>query len=105
MKARYASNSILLLALNKINCYFQSRLHLNVKLCRKSNKSLPVTEDHTPGHQGETVKRKQKRVLSQEVVEGHANASLTYKQKFDIKMIIQTQMFSIDIEIYSSQQQ
>ena len=46
MKDRYASNSILLLALNKINCYFQSRLHLNVKLCRKSNTSLPVTDSH-----------------------------------------------------------
>ena len=92
MKDRYASNSILLLTLNKINCYFQSRLHLNVKLCRKSNTSLPVIEYHTPGHQGGTVKRKQKRVLSQKVVDGHANASLTYKQKFDIKTIVHTQM-------------
>ena len=59
-------------------------MHLNVKLCSISNKSLPVTEDPKPGHQGGTVKRKQrdsnkqKRVLSQEVVNGHANASLTY---------------------------
>ena len=105
MKARYASNSILLLTLNKINCYFQSRLHLNVKLCSIANKSLPVTEDPMPGHQGGTVKRKQKRVLSQEVVNGHANASLTYKQKFNIKTIDHTQMFSIHSEIYSNQQQ
>ena len=106
MKARYASSLILLLALNKINCYFQSRLHRNVKLCRKSNKPLPVTTDHTPNHQGATVEQKQKRVKSQEVrVDGHASASLTYKQNFDIKMIVQSQMFSIHTEIYSSQQQ
>ena len=111
MKARYALSLILLLALNKINCYSQSRLHLNVKLCSISNKSLPVTEDPMPGHQGGTVKRKQrasnkqKRVLSQEVVNGHANASLTYKQKIDINMIVQTQLFSIHSKIYSSQQQ
>ena len=58
----------------------------------ESDTSLPVTEYHTPGHQGGTVKRKQKRVLSQEVVDGHANASLTYKQKFDIKTIVHTQV-------------
>ena len=78
MKARYASNSILLLVLSKITCYFQSRLHRNVKLCRKSNKPLPVTEDHTPNHQGGTVEQKQKPVKSQEAVDGHASASLTY---------------------------
>ena len=60
MKARYASSLILLLASNKINCYSQSRLHLNVKLCSISDKSLPVTEDPMPGHQGGTVKRKQR---------------------------------------------
>ena len=74
MKYRYASNSILLLALNKINCCFQSRLHRNVKLCRKSNKPLPVTTDHTPNHQGATVEEKQKRVKSQGVrVDGHTS--------------------------------
>ena len=75
MKARYASNSILLLALNKINCYFQSRLHLNVTLCRKSNKSIPVSKDHTPNHQGGTVERKEKRVTSQEAKVGGGHAS------------------------------
>ena len=80
-------------------------MHRNVKLCRKSNKPLPVTTDHTPNHQGATVEQKQKRVKSQEVVDGHASASLTYKQNFDIKMIVQSQMFSFHIEIYSSQQQ
>ena len=106
MKARYASNLILLLLLNKINCYFQSRLHRNIKLCRKSNKPLPVTTDHTPNHQGATVEQKQKRNKSQEVrVDGHASALLTYKQNFDIKMIVQSQMFSFHIEMYTSQQQ
>ena len=100
MKDRYASNSILLLALNKINCYFQSRLHLNVKLCRKSNTSLPVTEYPTPGHQGGTVERKEKRVTSQEakVGGGDANDSLTYKQKFDIKAIVHTQIYSFKLK-------
>ena len=49
MKDRYASNSILLLALNKINCYFQSSLHRNVKLCRKSNEPLPAANKHQTG--------------------------------------------------------
>ena len=64
-----------------------------------------------PGHQGGTVKRKQrasnkqKRVLSQEAVNGHENALLTYKQKIDTNMIVQTPLFSIHSKIYSSQQQ
>ena len=105
MKARYALSLILLLALNKISCYFQSRLHLNVKLCSISNKSLPVTEDPMPGHQGGTVKRRQhaSNKQSQEAVNNHADASLTYK--IDINMIVQTQLLSIHSKIYSSQQQ
>ena len=105
MKAKYASSSILLLALNKISCYFQSRLHLNVKLCSISNKSLPVAEETMPGHQGETVKRRQhaSNKQSQEAVNSHADASLTYR--IDINMIVQTQLLSIHSTIYSSQQQ
>ena len=107
MKAKYASCSILLLALNKISCYFQSRLHINVKLCSVSNKSLPVTEETMPGHQDGTVKRRQhaSNKQSQEAVNSHANDSLAYKQKIDINMIVQTQLLSIHSKIYSSQQQ
>ena len=106
MKARYASNLILLLVLNKMNFHFQSHFHRNVKLCRKSNKPLPVTIDHTPNHQGATVEQKQKRVKSQEVrVDGHASTSFSCNQNSDLKMIVQYQMFPFHIEIYSSQQQ
>ena len=81
MKARYASSLILLLALNKISCYFQSRLHLNVKLRSISNKSLSVAEETMPGHQDGTVKRRQhaSNKQSQEAVNSHANDSLAYK--------------------------
>ena len=105
MKAKYASCSILLLALNKISCYFQSRLHINVKLCSVSNKSLPVTEETMPGHQGGTVESRQhaSNRQSQEAVNSHANDSLAYK--IDINMTVQTQLFSIHSIIYSSQQQ
>ena len=62
----------------------------------ESDTSLPVTEYHTPGHQGGTVERKERRVTSQEakVGGGHASDSLTYKQKFDIKTIVYTQIYS-----------
>ena len=105
MKAKYASCSILLLALNKISCYFQSRLHINFKLCSVSNKSLPVAEETMPGHQDGTVKRRQhaSNKQSQEAVNSHANDSLAYK--IDLNMTVQTQLLSIHSKIYSSKQQ
>ena len=78
MKAKYASCSILLLALNKISCYFQSRLYLNVELCSIYKQS-------------------------QEAVNSHASDSLAYK--IDINMTVQTQLLSIHSKIYSSKQQ
>ena len=94
MKAKYGSCSILLLALNKISCYFQSRLHINVKLCSVSNKSLPVAEETMPGHQDGTIKRIQhaSNKQSQEAVNSHANDSLAYKIDIYIYMTVQTQL-------------
>ena len=58
-----------------------------------------------PRHQGGTVKRRQhaSNKQSQEAVNSHADASLTYK--IDINMTVQTQLLSIRSKIYSSKQQ